>query len=302
MHRALTALLVAGLSLFATAAESVAQSVERSMYVTVVDDSSRPVEGLGADAFVVREDGTPREVLRASPATAPIEMAILVDNSQAADAFIADMRRALTSFVKDMGAKGHQVAIIGLADRPTVLVDYTSSAERLTAGANRIFSQQGSGTLLLDSLIDVSRALRKRDAERRVMVVITTEGTDFSNAGFEQTLETVESSGAQLYAFIITAGTGGAGLTNEEARNRGIVLDRGPRVTGGKREHVLTSMALPQALERLAAELAAQYHIVYASPGTTVPAEKVEVDVRKPGLTARGVLVRTRARATQPAQ
>lgn len=300
MHRALTALLVSGLFLVTTAPESLGQSVERSMYVSVLDDSSRPVEGLGADAFVVREDGTPREVLRASQATAPIEMAILVDNSQAADPFIADLRRALTSFTKDMGARGHQVAIIGLADRPTVLVDYTSSGERLTAGANRIFSQQGSGTLLLDSLIDVSRALQKRDAERRVMVVITTEGTDFSNAGFEQTLEALGTSGAQLYAFIITAGSGAA-VTNEEARNRGIVLDRGPRVTGGKREHVLTSMALPQALEKLAAELAAQYHVVYASPGTTVPADKVEVDVRKPGLTTRGVLVRTRAQPGQPA-
>ena len=295
MHRALVVLFTAGALFFPSASD--AQSVERSMYVTVVDSASRPVTGLGTEAFAVREDGRPREVLRVSPATAPIEMAILLDNSQAAEPFVADLRRALEPFVKELGSKGHQVALIALADRPTVLVDYTSSAERLAGGVQRIFAQQGSGTLLLDGLVDVSRGLERRNAERRVIVVVTTEGTDFSNLGYERTLEAVAASGAQMYALIISRV--GGNLTSEEARNRGIVLDRGPRTTGGKREHLLTGMALEQTLDNLAAELNAQYHVVYASPETTVPPGTVEVEARTPGLTARGVMVRTRPQPKQ---
>jgi VWFA-related protein len=290
MYRALAAFFAVGA--LCLPSRSDAQSVERSMYVSVLDSSSRPVTGLGPDAFAVREDGRPREVLRASPATAPIEMAILVDNSQAASPYVADLRRALEPFVTGLASKGHQIALIGLADRPTVLVDYTSSGERLTAGVQRIFAQEGSGTLLLDGLVDVSRALQKRNAERRAIVVVTTEGTDFSNLGFERTLEAIGDSGAQMYALIISKV--GGNLTTEEARNRGIVLDRGPGASGGKREHLLTSMALVGALGNLAAELDAQHHVVYASPDTTVPPKKVEVEARRPGLTARGILVRTR--------
>jgi VWFA-related protein len=297
MYRALTGLFVVG-ALALSAPRSDAQSVERSMYVSVLDQSSRPVTGLGADAFVVREDGRSREVLRASPATAPIEMAILIDNSQAATSLITDLRRALGPFLTQMASKGHQIALIALADRPTILVDYTSSADRLQGAANRIFAQEGSGTLLLDGVVDVAHALEKRGAERRVIVVITTEGTDFSNLGFERTLEELGTSGAQMYAFIITEGPS-ANLTTEEARNRGIVLDRGPRITGGKREHLLTGMALTDALENLAAELNQQYHVVFARPDTTVPPDEVEIEVKQPGLTARGVLVRTKVPSGQ---
>jgi VWFA-related protein len=297
MYRVLTGLFVIG-ALALSAPPSDAQSIERSMYVSVLDQSSQPVTGLGADAFVVREDGRSREVLRASPATAPIEMAILIDNSQAATSVITDLRRALGPFLTQMASKGHQIALIALADRPTILVDYTSSADRLQGAANRIFAQEGSGTLLLDGVVDVAYALEKRGAERRVIVVITTEGTDFSNLGFERTLEELGTSGAQMYAFIITEGPS-ANLTTEEARNRGIVLDRGPRITGGKREQLLTGMALTDALENLAAELNQQYHVVFARPDTTVPPDEVDIEVKQPGLTARGVLVRMKAPSGQ---
>jgi VWFA-related protein len=269
-----------------------AQSVERSVFVSVLNKDAKPVTGLGPEAFNVREDGQAREVLRVSKASTPIDLAILVDNSKAATDYIQDLRRALASFVSGRAAKGHQVALIGLADRPTVLVDYTSSAERLAQVAGRIFAQEGSGTLLLDGLIDVSRGIQRREAERRVILAITTEGTDFSNVGYERTLEALDESGAQFFALVITRGAGAANITSEEARNRNIVLDRGTQSTGGRRDHLLSSMALPDALGRLAAELDDQYHLIYARPDTTVPPKGVEVTVREPGLTARAVLAK----------
>jgi VWFA-related protein len=275
-----------------------AQSVERSMYVTVVDRSGQPIQGLDVDAFVVRENGQRREVLRASRASTPIDVAILVDNSQAAGPIVADLRRALEPFVTKLAADGHQVAVIGLADRPTILVDYSSSAERLTSGVKRIFAQDGSGTLLLDGLVDVTRGLQRRDADRRVIVAITTEGRDFSNIGHERTLEVLGSGGALFYALVV--GTPGASsLTNEEARNRSIVLDRGPRVTGGYYDQLLTGMSIAPALQRLATELNEQYHVVFAHPGAIVPAEKVEIETTHTGGTARGILVPLRTRQTR---
>src|SRR5829696_4949200 len=78
-----------------------AQGTERVAYVSAWDAKTRaPITGLGADAFAVREDGVRREVVRVTPATTPMAVAILVDNSQAARDNITDIRRALTTFVK----------------------------------------------------------------------------------------------------------------------------------------------------------------------------------------------------------
>jgi hypothetical protein len=49
-------------------------------------------------------------------------------------------------------------------------------------------------------------------------------------------------------------------------------------------------MALTDALPKLSAELRQQYHVVYARPETTVPPKRVEVAVKRPGLTARGIV------------
>ena len=54
------------------------------MYVSVLDKAGAPVPDLGPADFIVREDNVAREVLRVAPATDPMQIAILVDNSQAA--------------------------------------------------------------------------------------------------------------------------------------------------------------------------------------------------------------------------
>ena len=111
-----------------------AQANERVLYVSAWDEKTRaPLTGLGVEAFAVREDDKTREVLRVSAATSPMAIAILVDNSQAARNHITEIRRALTSFVRAVEGLG-PVSIIGIADRPTVLADYTTELKQLDAG------------------------------------------------------------------------------------------------------------------------------------------------------------------------
>ena len=108
-----------------------AQANERVVYVSAFDEKTRaPITGLGVRDFVIREDGAAREVLRVTPATSPMAVAILVDNTQAATNNIADIRRALQSFVKALDGVG-PVSIIGVADRPTILRDYTTDQKQL---------------------------------------------------------------------------------------------------------------------------------------------------------------------------
>jgi VWFA-related protein len=268
-------------------APATAQTTERTIFVTVVDGKGAPVPDLGQSDFVVREDGREREVLRVSPATQPIDVALLVDNSEAITPNQNDLRNAVKSFVSRMAKGGHNVAIVGLADRPTILQEYTNNAALLQRAAERIFAQPGSGTTLLDAISDICRGLQKRDSERRAIVVVTTFGTDFSNRNDVRTLEALDEADAALFALTIGHGDG-ASLTTEEGRNRGIVLDRGTTASGGRYETLVSSMALADALGRVAAELEHQYQVVYGRPGSLIPPKKIEVSVSRPGLVARG--------------
>ena len=71
-----------------------------------------------------------------------------------------------------------------------------------------------------------------------------------------------------------------------------MVLDEGPRQTGGRREELLTSMALDAKLGQLGDELTHQYKVTYARPQSLIPPERVTVAAAKPGVTARGTLIK----------
>ena len=106
---------------------------ERTLFVTVTDRAGEPVDTLVPSDLTVREDGVSREVLRVSRATEPLDIAILVDNAASSSDLIPRVREGLKAFVATM-APQHAIALIGLADRPTILVDYTNDQKKLLEG------------------------------------------------------------------------------------------------------------------------------------------------------------------------
>ena len=267
-----------------------AQSNERVLYVSVFDEKTHaPVTGLGPDGFSVKEDGVRREVLRVTPATSPMPVAVLIDNTEGATKTISDLRKSLATFLRDLDGLG-PVALVSVADRPTILLDYTTDQKKLQAAAGRIFAVPGSGATLLDAIIEVSKGLEKREADRTAIVIVTTENVEFSTRHYQEVLEALSKSGAMMSAIVFTS-PGGMLLT-DAARNRASVLDMGPRDSGGVRVDVLTSLAYESRLQELAAILKSQHRVVYARPQTLIPPRRVEVDATKPGLEAHGSMAR----------
>jgi len=278
----------------ATPERATAQAIERAMVVTVVDESGAPVQDLGVSDFIVREDNVAREVLRVNRASEPMQIALLVDTSTAARDNIAHYRTALPAFVmmltnpSESGQK-NQVAIIATGERPTLITNYTSSAIELQRGINRLWSRDDTGAYLLDSLLETSEGFAKREASRPVIVAITQEGPELSYRQYDQVLGPLRASAAAFHALVL--GTPSASLS-DEARSRNIVLDEGTRGTGGSREQLLTPMALKGKLQQLAVLLTHQYLVTYAHPDSLIPPEHVTVTAKKPGMTARGTIVR----------
>ena len=275
----LAVLAIAG----AVATTAAHAQTERSIYASVLDKTGAPVQALTADDFTVREDGVEREVLRAVRADEPLQIAVLVDTSQAAGRSMSDVRKALKSFVQEMSGR-HELALIGFGERPTVLAEYTRDPERLEAGIGRLFARRGSGAYALDAIVEASRGLRTREGARRVIVLITTEGPEFSNRYHEQVLDELRPS-ATLHSFVLTRS--GPSALDDARRQRELTLAEGSVATGGRREHLLSSMALEDRLRDLAVELKNQYRVDYSRPAALIPPEEIDVDVKRAGLTVR---------------
>jgi len=268
-----------------------AQALQRAMYVSALNDAGAPVPDLGPSDFIVREDAMAREVLKVEPAVDAMQIAVLVDTGQGARDDISHIRTALPPFVKALttGDVKNEVAIIAIGERPTVFTNYTFQQADLKKGIDRIWSVQGAGTYLLDGIIEVCQGFKKREAKRPVIVAILSEGPELSNRQHDQVLDPLRASGAAFHA--ITLGRPSTSLS-DEMRNRNMVLDEGPRATGGRREELLTSMALAGKLVQLADELTHQYKVTYARPQSLIPPERVAVASAKPGITARGTLIK----------
>ena len=259
---------------------------ERTMFVSALTSRGDPVEGLGPTDFVITEDGRRREVLRATPASDPIDIALLVDNSASSPQAIPSFRRGVTAFVRQMQV-GNQMALIALAERPTIFVDYTSSTEMLERGIGRLNSVFGSGMTLLDAITDVSGGLRRRDAPRAIIVALLTNGAEFSSRAGRDVIAAMTGAGAGLHAFVI----GHLPTGSSEDRERAIVLDQG---TAGTGQHVtlLSEMGVESALQKLARELTSQYKVVYGRPESLIPPDKIRVESARRGVTMRGTPAR----------
>ena len=83
-----------------------AQSRQRKIYTSLVDKKGVPVATVTPGDLVVREDGVAREILSVAPATDPMRVALLVDNSQNATSSIQFLRAALGAFATRLTAAG----------------------------------------------------------------------------------------------------------------------------------------------------------------------------------------------------
>jgi len=255
----------------------------RDVFVSVLDNKDAPVNGLTAAEFAVREDGVSREVLQAGPATAPLQVVLLVDDSEALTPALQPMREGLNKFVDKMQGHG-EIGLVTFGERSTSVVPSTTDPALLKRGINRIFARPGSGAYMLDAIREVSQGFAKRKAERPVIVAVYLEGVEFSNLQYDTVLKDLEASGATLH--VLSVGMPSSSLS-DEMRNLNMVIAEGTKRTGGRRDQVMAVSGLAEALPEVADELLHQYVVTYGRPDTLIPPEKIQVTVTRPGLTVR---------------
>ncbi len=282
-------LLVTAMTALGTAAA--AQEGERIVWVSVLDDAGLPVAGLGPGDFVVEEDGEAREVLRVAPASTAMQVAVLVDTSSAAQSVIPDMRDGLGALVAELH-EDHEIALVAFGQRPQILVESTHQLERLEDGIGQVFAFPNSAAYLLDALVETANGFERRESPRPVIVVVATDGIDYSNRDARQAVDALREAGVATHVLLLRDNANLA-LRNEPSladalRERDLALAQGPDRTGGRRRDLLMGRAFVDALEELAVMLSSQYEVVYSRPARLIPPEEITVRMRRDELTAFG--------------
>ncbi len=260
-----------------------AQADEHVIYTSVVDRDGAPVLDLTIKDFVIREDGQAREILRVARDNDPLQIALLVDNSVSMRPRLSLLRKAVTAFI-DATRDDVQLALITLAERPTILVGYTTDRALLRKAADSMFAYEAAN-YLLDGIAETSQGLSKRTMWRSAIAVLTGVGPEMSYRQYTEVLRFFRAGGASLHIVQVGSGLGGQG--------REIVVSKGTSETGGRFDEVLLPTSLELKSRQLATELSNQYRVTYARPSRLVPPSKTEVSVRRPDLKARGMLLKT---------
>jgi len=268
----------------AAAQETAQPEEQRSLLVNVNDEKGQPITGLSAEELVVLENGVAREVTRVETDQRPLTVAILVDTSLPVGSLLRlHVIDPVASFVARL-PQGTQYALWTTGDRPTKTLDYTDDTSLVRRALQRTAPM--GGNTVLDAIVEAGEDLKQREGARTAMVIVTGQGTEFSNLDRFQIVKRAKRLADCFWAVQYMEASAGEKATLDMRIAYEHVLGELTRVSGGLYETTLSAMGVAHALDTIADQMRAQQRLLYA----TVPdlkERKVAVKVARPGVTAR---------------
>lgn len=263
-------LIAALLGLVSTLAAAPRPDVLRTVYFSAVDGSGAQVTDLTAADLTVKEGGKDRPVATVAPATAPMDVFVLVD-----DGGLGTFRAAVAQLLQKMIGHG-QFAISVLNPQPIKVTDFTADVEVLRASLDRMAPRgrvQPDNEQIVEAVGEAARELQKRRTARRAIVVLTVGGEKPSSDMADAAVSSLKSSGASLSVVHITG------------FELGKVLGDGPRQSGGLIQHTTGSGPIAPLVAKIADHLLHQYVLTYNIPDGVKVNEKISLSTSRKGVT-----------------
>ena len=178
--------------------------------VAVSDAKGTPIKALKAANFVIFEDGVKQTVAEFTSATAPFEVALLLDTSGSARNDLPMIRRAAEIFIRSL-RPGDRVAIVsfsmsvgdaGSSPVIDVLSPLSADREKLVAALRGL--KTSAGTPYYDGMSDIADKIFggpvTAEFRGRRAVVALTDGVDStSSADFDEVRTKLEAKGLISY-------------------------------------------------------------------------------------------------------
>jgi Ca-activated chloride channel family protein len=245
------------------------------LYTSALDRRGRPVPDLKATDFKVVEDGRAQQLVRCDWVDdLPIHAAVLLDTSTSMTEQLDSVLAAAQRFFDQLLTPRDRAAVVTFADKPTLRVPFTHDPAVLAGGLAHL--EADGETALYDSLVYTLWYMSGVRGKR--VVVLLTDGDDTkSKRRYEEALEYARRSGVTIYGI-------GIGLPTTASVAR-MNLQRLAAETGGSTFFVERRTSLDPVYRSIERELRAQYLLAYQSDGSGNGYRKVNVDVKRPGVT-----------------
>src|SRR6185436_5906626 len=147
-----------------------AQRDTARVYVTVLDHD-KPVKGLTAKDFTVKEDSTMKTVVSATPATQPMSVVLMTDRFGLDNTYnVLDVRSALGTVVQTLhkGSPETEIGFITFDGAAVPVVKPTTSSAPLLSAFKGLFTN-GNAPVLLEAIFAASVALERVPTDRRIV-------------------------------------------------------------------------------------------------------------------------------------
>jgi VWFA-related protein len=262
------------------------ESPARTVYVTVTDKAGGAVPDLGPADFIVKIGGKQRQVVHVEPATAPLKIALIVDDNGT-----GIFRYGVGKFIERL--QGHaEFAISKVNGQTQKLVDYTTDGRELSEAIALLNArpETADGGQLLEGIAETARDFKNGRVRRAIIVALTVGGEEHSTLPAHHVLDELRKSGAALHVLAVAGSQLRATVAVQrpsallgENLNLSEVLGEGPKQSGGTREEVVATAGLVSGLQQLAQTLLrGQYAVSYSERADEKPSDRISVALKVP--------------------
>lgn len=253
------------------------------VYVSVYDEDSHLVSGLGKDEFTLFEDKLEQELTSFAQMDVPSTVGIVVDSSGSMRNKMTRVEEAMNLFL-DQNNPENELFLVRFDDEVELEEDFTHEVEDIRDAIGNIVVR--GGTALFDSIFLSIEKTRQGGQPRRVVVVFTDGEDKDSYYTHEELLEKVRESEAQIFivAFLdseLSDKKSFFGIFKSEKSKIEEQINEIADVTGGKAFFPKQVSELNPIFEAIAHDLKNQYRLAYISsnPENTGDWRRIDVEV-----------------------
>jgi len=254
------------------------------LLATAKDQSGKPVGGLRAEDFEIRDRGVQQTITLFERQTAqPLSVALMVDTSGSTAKDLPYEIESVNRFLKALFREGDAKDAVSLYTFNWEVRQHTEYTRNVGVIHKRLKEVKAeAGTSMYDAIRLGSRDLDHVEG-RKVMILITDGGDTVSNTSFHEAAEAAQRADAVVYAILVVP------ITNDAGRNTGgeNALDSITASTGGKVFRPEQARGIDGSFDEILRDLRTQYLIGYYPKNVPVSADRfhpVKVVVKQPGL------------------
>lgn len=229
---------------------------DRQVFMLVMNQSGQPLTDITADEVVLEQEGGECTVKDAQLDSGPMKIALLVDNSDAAQQSLNSMRDGLSTFLDELSAE-HEVGLFTIAGQARRRVDFTLDREELKEEATSLFVERNTAVVYMDGLLETWDRRFDEEDTWPVFVALVYDGAEGSRSTqedeFNEFARELVGRGATVHAILVSTRGGALQTTISTFLTQN---------TGGMYRALAAATALPETFSELASQMGAQHEAV----------------------------------------